>query len=265
MVYIMPKELKDRITILTTTHYKASAHRIESTYKTNHDRTTTDTTLISDTINDLYKMINCDNIRHIISLDHDDKDEGSNLYLDNLNTLAKEYKNIEIITTTDGIYHSIKNLTHNIDTDYYLWWEHDWKFLNSMELSRFIEIMDKYDYINYIRFNKRENINVGCDRILKTADDISEMDLLITNGWSNNPYFGRASKMLCWYELMETSMNDWNTYKNFHPTIERTLQEKMRADIDKLGIDEASKEWGVFIYGKLNGKQRVLHTNGKDK
>ena len=78
----MSEELKDRITILTTTHYKASAHRIDSTYKTDHDRTTTDTTLISDTINDLYKMIGCNNIRHIISLDHDAEDEGSNLYLD---------------------------------------------------------------------------------------------------------------------------------------------------------------------------------------
>ena len=49
-------------------------------------------------LNDLYKMIGCNNIRHIISLDHDAEDEGSNLYLDNLNIIAgngEKFKNGE--------------------------------------------------------------------------------------------------------------------------------------------------------------------------
>ena len=52
MVYFMSKELKDRITILTTTHYKASAHRLHPNYPVNHDRKFTDTNLIGGVVCD---------------------------------------------------------------------------------------------------------------------------------------------------------------------------------------------------------------------
>lgn len=259
MVYFMSKELKDRITILTTTHYKASAHRLHPNYPVNHDRKFTDTNLIGGVVCDLYEKMGHDNIRHIISLDHDDMDENSNLYLDNLRLLSDKYPNIEIITTTKGIYHSIKNLIHSVDTDYYLYWEHDWEFVNNMDLNEFISLMDKYENINYIRFNKRHNVAVACDSKLWETPYINEMNLLRTTCWSNNPYVGRKSKMVDWYEMMDESN------ENFHPTIELFLQTKMRDDIKNMGIDRASDEWGVFLYGNLNDANTVLHLNGRNK
>jgi hypothetical protein len=53
----MSKELKDRITILTTTHYKASAHRLHPNYPVNHDRKFTDTNLIGGVVCDLYEKM----------------------------------------------------------------------------------------------------------------------------------------------------------------------------------------------------------------
>tara|TARA_B100000287_G_C20576600_1_gene758698 strand:- start:425 stop:1192 length:768 start_codon:yes stop_codon:yes gene_type:complete len=255
----MSEGLNKKVTILTTTHFKASAHRLHKTYPANHDRRFTHTNLIENTIKHLYKSINCVKLKHIISLDHDDNDVGSNEYLKNLNELSEKYDNLEIIYTTKGIYYSIKNLIEEVDTDYYLWWEHDWKFVKNMDLNKLVDVMDKYENINYIRFNKRKTVRANCDTNLWDVSKYKEINLTGTTGWSNNPYFGRKSKMMEWYDMMD------NETSNFHPTIEVILQDKMREDIRKLGLEEAEKKWGVFIYGKINDEKLVEHLNGRDK
>ena len=256
----MSKRLKDRITILTTTHYIASAHRLHSTYPANHDRKFTHTNLINGVIENLYKRIGCDNFRHVISLDHDTDNVGSNEYYENLLKLKDNYLNLDVIYTTRGIYYSIKNLVESVKTDYYLWWEHDWELLENLNLQKFVDVMDKHNNINYIRFNKRTTRSVACDTMLwDTYIARDDMDLTGTSCWSNNPYFGRKSKMLEWYDMMDKDTS------NFHPTIELLLQTKMVEDIYKFGQKEAEKIWGVFIYGKQGESQRIQHLNGKDK
>ena len=47
----MSEGLNKKVTILTTTHFKASAHRLHKTYPANHDRRFTHTNLIENTIN----------------------------------------------------------------------------------------------------------------------------------------------------------------------------------------------------------------------
>ena len=95
--------MKDKVTILTTTHYEASAHRLCKDYPGNHDRKYTHTNLIKGVIDKLYSKIDVSDLRHIVSLDHNPDSKGSNEYLDNLIKLSEEYENLEIITTTDGI------------------------------------------------------------------------------------------------------------------------------------------------------------------
>jgi hypothetical protein len=256
----MFKKIKNRITILTTTHYKASVVTNEDTnYPDYHDRKYTHTNLIKGVIDDLYSKIGDDNLRHIISLDHNPDSKGSNEYLDNLIKLSEDYKNLEIITTTEGIYYSIRNLINSTNTDYYLWWEHDWKFVNKINLNEFISLMDKNKNVNYVRFNKRENVVKAADTQIWTTPHITEMDLLRTTCWSNNPYVGRKSKMKDWYKMMN------ETKEKFSPTIEQFLQGKMRSDIKSMGIDKASSDWGVFIYGNYNDSNMVSHLNGKNK
>ena len=255
--------MKDKVTILTTTHFEASAHRISKDYPGNHDRKYTHTNLIKGVMNGLYEKIGTSDLRHIISLDHNPDSKGSNEYLDNLNKLSEEYENLEIITTTDGIYHSIKNLTHSVETDYYLWFEHDWQFNEEIDLSKYVEVMEKYNYINYIRFNKRANVSTGSwgDKVLWESPEISEMNLIKTTQWSNNPYFGRASKMRDWYKILDDKISDG---VDFHPTIELQLTRMYESHIHQYGIKSANKEWGIFIYGKMGESARVHHLNGKD-
>ena len=256
----MSKKLTDRVTILTTTHYRASAHRLHAGYPANHDRQFTHTDLIGGVIKSLYKRINCSNLKHTISLDHDENNDGSNEYLNNLNKLKDVYPNLNVIKTNKGIYYSIKNLIESVETDYYLWWEHDWEFKKNMSIQQFVDIMDKYENINYIRFNKRNTVRAACDSHLWEANTAKDdMKLTGTSCWSNNPYFGRKSKMMEWYDMMDKEES------NFHPTIELLLQNKMRSDISTFGEKEVEKIWGVYIYGEIGGEQLINHLNGRDK
>ncbi len=254
--------MKDKITILTTTHYVASTSK-RSNYHGNHDRSVTHTGLIRSVMADLYRKIGDEDIHHIISLDHDETNQGSIDYLDNLHDLAEEFPNLEIIHTTKGIYHSIKNLAEACPTPYYLWFEHDWSFVNRMDLSKFIEVMDNDTNVNYIRFNKRQTRHMGCDGLLWDYEN-PYMSLTGTNGWSNNPYFGRKSKMIEWYEMMEESGQIGGSDDKFDPTIEVYLQKRSREALNE-SMEKWLKDWGVFIYGKQGDPATVQHLNGKDK
>ena len=101
---------------------------------------------------------------------------------------------------------------------------------------------------NYIRFNKRQTRHMGCDGLLWDYEN-PYMSLTGTNGWSNNPYFGRKSKMIEWYEMMEESGQIGGSDDKFDPTIEVYLQKRSREALNE-SMEKWLKDWGVFIYGK---------------
>ena len=249
--------MNNKITILTTTHCIASAHRIQKSYSGDHDRYNSSTNLIENTINTLYKSHpQFSDCRHIISLDHNKSFNLSNEYLDNLRTLENKYKNINLIVTEKGIYDSIKNLINSVDTNYYLWFEHDWEFNKTVNFESIINLFDKYTHINYLKFNKRNNIPVNIDRLIKDSEHIKDFDLCVTDGWSNNPYFGRSL-------FFKNVLKQLDELKNVNCTIELDVQKLYRDDINKFGINKAEEMWGIYIYGKPGYEQVVNHTNGK--
>jgi hypothetical protein len=254
--------MKDNLTILTTTHFKASAHILERGYPANHDRKNTSTELIEYMILNLYKKLNSNEIIHYISLDHDPKNEGSCEYLENLKLLSKKHPNIRLIITIKGIRESILNLINSVETKYFLWFEHDWEFNSNISLVSLLNLMDKYNNINYIRFNKRSNIISGVDSMLKQYNyklNNETYNLCATNGWSNNPYLGRKDNWdNFWLKILNNS-------KRKYVTIELELQNEYRKDINELGFDKAIEKWGVYLYGNINNKKTVNHLNGRNK
>lgn len=246
--------MKERVTILTTTHCVASAHRIQAGYPANHDRKNSKTDLIENTISTLYeynpKFRECS---HVISLDHNPNFESSVEYLNNLQNLKSKFPNVSVIVTEEGIFNSIRNLIHSVKTDYYLWFEHDWQFVKPVDFDNLINLFDTQKHINYVRFNKRSTIIAGCDTKLVNSNIDN---LTITSGWSNNPYFGRSSFFKEKIDLLIDK-------KNKNVTVEEDFQSMYRDDIKKLGMGEAEKKWGIYIYGKLNDTQVVKHLNGR--
>jgi hypothetical protein len=253
--------MKDKLTILTTTHFKASAHRLDKNYKFDHSRSTTSTLLIESTIEKLYDYLGHRDIQHYISLDHDPSDEGSCLYLDNLRKLLVDYPNISLIVTTTGIRQSIINLINSVSTDYLLWFEHDWHFERIVPIPKLIELMDINSDINYIRFNKRDNIILNCDsNLIEKTFNVDNLNISLcgTNGWSNNPYLGRTDN---WKNVWMEYLNDPSVKD--HITIERELQDEYQRQIKETSFEDALKKWGVYIYDKLGAPRSVYHVNGK--
>ena len=253
--------MKDKLTILTTTHFRASAHRLDPSYKFDHSRSNTSTLLIESTIEKLYDYLGHRDIQHFISLDHDPTDEGSCEYLHNLQKLIFDYPNISLIVTTEGIRQSILNLINSVTTDYFLWFEHDWHFVRDVNLPVLIQLMDSTSDINYIRFNKRENVKLNCDSdLLEKTFTVgnSNIKLCGTTGWSNNPYLGRTDN---WKNVWVEYLNNASTVK--HITIELELQNEYRRQINETSFEDALKKWGVYIYDKLYALKTVHHINGK--
>jgi len=253
--------MKDKLTILTTTHFKASAHRLQSDYKVDHSRTNTSTLLIESTIKNLYDYLGHQDIQHFISLDHDPEDEGSCLYLNNLHKLLINYPNVNLLVTTKGIRESIINLINSVTTDYFLWFEHDWCFKRNVNVPKLIQLLDLESDINYIRFNKRNNIVFNCDTALKeTKFSVNEDAIILcgTTGWSNNPYIGRTST---WQTTWMDYLNDPLIPNQI--TIELELQNEYRRQIKETSFEEALKKWGVYIYDQLGASNVVQHLNGR--
>jgi len=249
--------MKTRLTILTTTHYKASAHRLENGYPGNHDRMYTHTKLIEYMITSLYNDLDVYDITHYISLDHDPLDSNSCEYLRNLQLLEEKYKNIKLIITENGIRNSIINLINSVDTDYFLWFEHDWQFVKRINLTNLIKLMDNNNTVNYIRFNKRQNLPMVGDKIVKEYT-IDSINLCATNLWSNNPYIARTQ---FWKDVwMPLLLN--NTGRQYI-TIEKELELAYDAIIKKVGFENAVNQWGIFIYDKYGATKSVNHLNGK--
>ena len=251
--------MKDKLTILTTTHFKASAHRINTNYKINHDRLNTTTSLIERMIQSLYTHMGSYDIKHYISLDHDPHDEGSCIYLKNLQHLTTIYPNLHIIVTVDGIRQSILNLVKSVQTEYFLYFEHDWEFVYPVDIQNLINIFDHNKTINYIRFNKRNNSQAGWDTIMKEYKFDSTY-LCATNAWSNNPYIARTDNWINnWLPLLEQYSPAIPKYMY----IEDELMQYYQNDIRSIGWDEAVVKWGIYIYGKLNQANTVNHLNGR--
>lgn len=253
--------MKDKLTILTTTHYRASAHRFDSNYKYDHSRSTTSTLLIESTIKKLYEFLGTTDICHYISLDHDTNDEGSCVYLDNLNKLPVDYPNINLIVTTTGIRQSIFNLINAVQTEYFLWFEHDWHFQRDVNLIDLLQLMDDEKHINYIRFNKRNNIVFNCDsQLVERSFNINNKTIYLcgTNGWSNNPYLGRTDNWkTVWMQFLKNNLGIQ------HITIELELQNEYRRQILEDSFESVLQKWGVYIYDRLGAPQSVHHVNGK--
>ena len=93
----------------------------------------------------------------------------------------------EIVQTTghsDGFWRSVQIS----EGDYAIQLEHDWMFISSRIKHRLSEIIEdmRTRRINYLRFNKRRNVQFGTDYFLEN-DDFGQIPLCRISGRSNNP------------------------------------------------------------------------------
>lgn len=217
------------ITVITPIHYKG-----EESYNK-----------LIETIDSFKAHTNITDYQHILSYDK---------HLGDPEHFEAKLRNIEstlLFTMGDkngiGIARGLVALKRAIKTPYIFILEGDWVFLKDIDLQNVVNIMDKYPFINYIRFNKRENIVFEpFDFVLEKEDKVNEMDLLRIFSYSGNPHIVRTAY--------------------FKDTVIPVISKSYWYNHPKRGLEAAMTDYvssnefqGTYLYGKLNDPPVVKH------
>lgn len=239
--------MNSELTILIPTHTLRSAPSVK---------------VIKQTISSLESFLELQKYRVLIGIDTwTSSADITQEYIENIN-------NLQIGTSVfppegeAGQRANFLNLIKQVTTPYFLFIEHDWVFVENPPMDKIIKVMDKYDFINTIYFNKRPNLPlpypVG-DFILKPEPRVTEIPLLKTSKWSNNPNITRTSKWKEWMPIVENAPLNRNYRRK---QVEPPIHHLYIKQIQQLGFDEAHSLWGMYSYGKLSQNKMVRHLDG---
>jgi len=181
------------------------------------------------------------------------------------------YPSIEYVN--GGLISSLKKGLCTIQTPYFIWLEHDWVFLNnSVNWIKLIDTMNNYSFINSVWFNKDDN-NIRGFEICNTEHGstpfepetrVSDIDLITTCRWSNNPAIHRTSKMKEWFENYINNEHVDKVNQRSH-NIEEKMIDLYRKDIINNGWINVKDNWGTYLYGKIGDCAYVGHTDASGR
>lgn len=216
------------------------------------------------------------NCRFVICYDsfsNDDKFNLSRYFRDyDISDTIIEKPHIEYVT--GGLISSLKRGLECINTDYFLWLEHDWVFLNdNIDWNNLVKAFANHPFINMVWFNKDDNNMRGFD----ICDDkhgsvssyirenrVDEVSLITTCRWSNNPSLVRTDKMRYWFT--KYIMNEYvDKINQASHNIEETLIPIYRADVLGHGWQNIRDNWGTFLYGHIGDDPYVGHTDASGR
>ena len=180
--------------------------------------------------------------------------------------------NYEIKYSKGGLIDSVDIMLKSITTDYFIFLEHDWIFLENetIDFKGLLDCFKKYEFVNAVWFNKDDNQLKGFE-ISGTGDGketpygkehrIDDFELVTTVRWSNNPSMLRTSKYREWYEKyiynMGVGVNHQGQYN-----VEDSMIREYRELLLKSKWEEIRDDWGTFLYGKVGSGPYVGHTDG---
>jgi len=232
---------KDKITIITFTHLWKNAPKIS---------------LIDKTLKSIYSNMDIRNCKHIINFDKKDDSKRSREYLKNLNSLKDKYnRNIEI-TTYNTIYskrsYIYTRLVKESNTPYIILWEHDFVLERKIDIKKIIEVMDKCDNINFIRFNKRKTAPYGNIDKWMEEDNRYEIPLVKFCGYTGNPHVERKEWFInyCKPLIHRIKVQKRNS-------IERAMNIDIMDRRNNFGFSKTHEFLGTYIYGSMNEERYV--------
>jgi len=240
--------IKDRLTISITTNFIKSAPS---------------TSLIRKILNNLYwRFPNLKYCPLIISCDIFTAGTSDKIaeYIQNLKKLNADFPS-KVLVTEKGFRQSMLNIFNEVKTPYLLSSQHDWLFVKDINFEKLLDVFNKYKNINYIGFNKRNNVQKGMDYILKEEKEIAEIPLLKSSRLSMNPHIVRISECRKKYTriLKDSPMGT----KVVGTQIEKPLWGAYVKEVREKGFDTAHKNWGIYLYGNLNDNRVVDHLDGR--
>jgi GR25 family glycosyltransferase involved in LPS biosynthesis len=180
--------------------------------------------------------------------------------------------NYEIIYSKAGLIDSVDIMLKKLTTDYFVFLEHDWIFLEEepIDFKGLVNCFEKYNFVNSVWFNKDDNqlrgFEIGGDVDGKETpygkeERILDFELTTTIRWSNNPSMLRTSKYKEWYDKYIYNPNvGINHQGQFN--VEDSMIREYRDLISKSKWDDIKDDWGTYLYGKIGTGPYIGHTDG---
>jgi GR25 family glycosyltransferase involved in LPS biosynthesis len=191
-----------------------------------------------------------------------------------LNAYFRDVKsdlNVELSFSFGGLISTIDNVLPKIKTPYFLFLEHDWVFLekDKINFDNLLKSFNNHNFINAVWFAKDDNVMRGFE-IARDVEDkttpfeketrVTEVDLVTTCRWSNNPVIFRTSKMQDWYYNIIKNEHVGFSHQSCH-NVEETMIPHYRRIISENKWEDIRDDWGTFLYGDMGEGPYVGHTD----
>jgi hypothetical protein len=149
--------------------------------------------------------------------------------------------------------------------------EHDWVFLekDKINFDNLLKAFNNHNFINAVWFAKDDNVMRGFE-IARDVEDkttpfeketrVTEVDLVTTCRWSNNPVIFRTSKMEEWYYNIIKNEHVGFSHQSCH-NVEETMIPHYRKIISENKWEDIRDDWGTFLYGDMGEGPYVGHTD----
>lgn len=207
-----------------------------------------------------HRVAACPKLLHFDHLNSSNKDEAA--YHQNLQKFAENHGFNLTVQHNYGLQKIVSDMLQRVTSPYLLFLEHDWEFQGlEIDIAALIDVFERYENINYVRFNKRNNLIAGFDFILEEESLVPDVDLIRTVAHSNNPFIVRVDKFR--QEWLPACLND-PIYQQYDLRgqalgIEDPLFKRHIQDVRRLGFAGAHDLWGTYVFGKMGDPPRIVH------
>ncbi|CAN5904237.1 hypothetical protein BH23PLA1_BH23PLA1_00010 [soil metagenome] len=239
------RSIADRLSIITTTHLIPSAPSVA---------------ILRGTVERLRRRLPVAGCRHMVYYDAPADGGGSRGedYLRNLRRLCERQGTELYVRPGLGLKANMLEGLATVTTSYALFLEHDWVFRQRVDLAGLLDVFDRHNFVNIVRFNKFWNDSYYMwDHLVEPEDRVAELALTRTSSWSNNPHVMRVEKWRHdWLPIVGTERAG-GSYG-----VEEKLYWAYNREIFTRGFHVAHADWGSYLYGGLRDGCHVYHTNG---
>lgn len=276
--------IADELTILTVTHYAP-----EETYG---ELAPPSAGIVERTVESLRESFAgaelCD---HLLFYNYplDGDADGPRTYAENLRDLAQR-KGLRLHETPNyGLRNTLMEAIERIDTPYVFFVEHDWEFLEEVDLFEIVRLLNESDHVNDIRFSKFANVERGWDTTVKEVRT-ERVPLCSVSSFSNNPHVVRKDEFEPWLQQSEPNLAYWwHLYRSdthsvggpdvvrlwlkhcskkyvsngghtrYLDDVEVVIDAYYKSRIRKIGFSEAHATMGTYLYGPKRTGPYVRH------
>lgn len=256
--------LRDKLTICVITHATKTETRGQYAGFENKVPSAPSSKLIEYVLNDLFNKTDLPNdIEIIVGLDNRIDRAVDIEYGQNLEKLKERYPGLRVkynnSTSHDPIVTATKNFVGaigDVQTPYYLLWEHDWVFNRPVEMEPLVRSMEKHDTF-YVRFNQHRNMVASnvCESVFVPSDK-SDVPILGVNHMGNNPYVCKTEVFNKWWKHLLYETPEQGGF------VEGPINIFYKFAIEKMGFSKAMEQWGIHVYGNHNDEAYIKHLNG---